>query len=52
MSDSPHSQPAPTNQPQGDGQAVFLSDMTDEEYAAYDRDQQRGWAGFRKKLGL
>lgn len=37
---------------EGDGNAVFLSDMTEEEYEEYVRLEERGWKGFYKKLGL
>lgn len=37
---------------EGDGNAVFLPDMTEEEYEEYVRLEERGWKGFYKKLGL
>lgn len=36
--------------PLGDGKAVFLSDMSDEEYAMWEEDQVHGWAKFKKKV--
>ncbi len=34
----------------GDGQAVFLSDMNEEEAEQYDYEVKKGWKGFLKKL--
>lgn len=36
--------------PLGNGKAVFLSDMTDEEFAIWEEDQVHGWAKFKKKV--
>lgn len=37
---------------EGDGQAAFLPDMTEEEYDQYLEDEVNGWKKFKKKLGL
>ena len=34
----------------GDGKAVFLSDMTEEEYQEYLHDEVNGWKKFNNKL--
>ena len=36
----------------GDGKAVFLPDMTEEEYDQYLEDEVNGWKKFKNKLGL
>lgn len=36
----------------GDGRAVFLPDMTEEEYAEYDRNEVQGWGKVLAKLGI
>jgi len=40
------------DEPVGDGKAVFLSDMTEEEYQAYDRNELQGWGKVLKQLGI
>jgi len=34
----------------GDGEAVFLSDMSEEEYDKYTHEETNGWKGFTKQL--
>jgi hypothetical protein len=34
---------------QGDGKAVFLSDMTEEEHEDYVHQEERGWGKFYKR---
>lgn len=36
----------------GDGKAKFLSDMTEEEYEDYQRNEVQGWGKVLKKLGI
>lgn len=43
---------AKATEPIGDGQAVFLPDMTEQEYEEYLKDEVNGWKKFKKKLGL
>jgi len=38
--------------PLGDGGAVFLDDMTEEEFERYEYEQKHGWGSFLKRLGL
>lgn len=38
--------------PIGNGNAVFLEDMNEEEYERYEYEQKHGWGSFLKKLGL
>lgn len=38
--------------PVGDGKAIYLGDMTDEEYATYERDHVNGWGKVLNKLGI
>ena len=35
---------------QGDGGAVFLSDMTEEEYSDHERMEHKGWRPFYDRL--
>lgn len=35
---------------QGDGQATFMPDMTDEEYAIHILEHDKGWKGFYEKV--
>lgn len=35
---------------QGDGRAVFLSDMTEDEYAEYKHMEVDGWRKFYRKI--
>lgn len=37
-------------EPLGDGKAVFLSDMNDDEVAMWEEDQVHGWAKFKNKI--
>jgi len=37
-------------EPQGDGNAVFLDGLNDEEAEQATRDEQTGWKGWRRKL--
>lgn len=39
-------------EPLGDGKAVFLSDMTEDEYQEYVRNEENGWKKFKEKIGL
>lgn len=39
-------------QPLGDGKAELLTDMTEEEYQEYVRDEENGWKKFKTNLGL
>jgi len=39
-----------SDEPLGDGKAVFLSDMTEEEYEEYQHNVTNGWGGFNKKV--
>lgn len=39
-----------TEGPLGDGKAVFLADMTDEEYEKYVMEEEKGWGGFIKEV--
>jgi len=41
---------AKEDQPIGNGKAVFLSDMTENEYEEYDHLENKGWKGFYKKI--
>ncbi len=34
----------------GNGKAIFISDMNDEEYNQYIRDEKQGWKGFNNKI--
>lgn len=34
----------------GDGKAVFLSDMNEEEYQEYVHNEIEGWKGFTNKI--
>ena len=36
--------------PLGDGKAVFLGDMTEDEREDYIKQVDRGWGGFYKKI--
>lgn len=36
----------------GNGKAVFLGDMTDEEVEAYDRNINKGWGKILEKIGI
>lgn len=36
----------------GDGKAVFLSDMTEDEYQEYVRNEENGWKKLKEKIGL
>lgn len=45
LSQNPKSQPV-----EGDGKAVFLPDMSDEEYKDYDKMENKGWKGFYEKI--
>lgn len=38
--------------PEGDGKAVFLSDMTDVEVEEYERNVVHGWGKVLTKLGI
>lgn len=33
-----------------DGAAVFLSDMTEEEFANYEYEETHGWKGFKNQI--
>lgn len=35
---------------EGDGKAVYLGDMTDAEYDAYEREDVQGWGDFFKDV--
>jgi|TARA_R100000750_G_C2330193_1_gene89855 hypothetical protein len=37
-------------EPLGDGKAVFLGDMTEDEREDYIKQVDRGWGGFYKKI--
>lgn len=43
---------APHFESLGDGNAELLTDMTEEEYQNYLRDEEQGWGKWRKKMGL
>jgi len=34
----------------GNGKAVFIADMNEEEYTAYIKNEELGWKGFNKKV--
>ncbi len=38
----------PTDEPIGDGGAVFISDATDEEFEEYEHNEKKGWGKFKQ----
>jgi hypothetical protein len=39
-----------TPEPEGDGKAVFMEDMTEEEYQDYLHKEKHGWKNFYKTI--
>ena len=41
-----------SQEPLGDGKAVFLPEMTESEYQDYLENEVNGWQKFKQKIGL
>lgn len=40
------------DEPVGDGKAIFLSDMSEQEFSDYERNHLNGWGKVLNKLGI